>query len=451
MKAGFAIADITPDLGIYLTGYGRPERLADAVHSPLQASVMVLQEGDKICAVVALDWCFVDWALTREIRKGISRAASIPEEHILLPCSHTHSAPHTTYARTLGRTAVDPEEKGIRYVFEQIPVIARTVEEAKNNLRECKAAFGHTTTETGVSRRGSDENGVIAGFIEDPHQIYDNHMTVVSFRDAQTDEDLGILVHASAHNTAMGGSSAISSDWCGVMKRRIRDRYHVPVVFMNGALGDVGPRTNRWCAYRPGLEGYSAGGGDGPSSAEEVGYRAASDALRVLEGMRDFRRDLPLKIHVGQLALPQALSMSREEAASILKEYDPSAGMEKEPDTRYQIAKTLYAAWQEPPEETLELEQTLIAFGPVALVPFPFEMFSIFSLRLRKYGPFEYTLMLSNTNGRNAYLPDRGAFAMGGYEVECLKTIRPCVIKPQAGDLAVSQSLASLRTMMNPE
>ena len=125
--------------------------------------------------------------------------------------------------------------------------------------------------------------------------------------------------------------------------------------------------------------------------------------------------------------------------------------MEKEPDTRYQIAKTLYAAWQEPPEETLELEQTLIAFGPVALVPFPFEMFSIFSLRLRKYGPFEYTLMLSNTNGRNAYLPDRGAFAMGGYEVECLKTIRPCVIKPQAGDLAVSQSLASLRTMMNPE
>jgi hypothetical protein len=74
-------------------------------------------------------------------------------------------------------------------------------------------------------------------------------------------------------------------------------------------------------------------------------------------------------------------------------------------------------------------------------------MFSVFSLRLRKYGPFEYTLLCSNTNGRNAYMPDRGAFACGGYEPDCLKTVRPYVVNPEAGDLAVVQTLKSLREM----
>ena len=42
MKAGFSVADITPELGIYLTGYGNPSRLAEAVHSPLRTTAMVL-------------------------------------------------------------------------------------------------------------------------------------------------------------------------------------------------------------------------------------------------------------------------------------------------------------------------------------------------------------------------------------------------------------------------
>ena len=75
------------------------------------------------------------------------------------------------------------------------------------------------------------------------------------------------------------------------------------------------------------------------------------------------------------------------------------------------------------------------------------EMFSVFSLRLRKYGPFQYTLLTSNTNGRNAYMPDRGAIACGGYEVTCRETIRPYVLKPEAGDLAVAQTFKSLESI----
>ena len=446
MQAGFAISDITPGLGIYLTGYGQPERLAEQVHSPLTATAMVLNEGDTIVAVVSLDWCFVDRELTGYIRKGVSEASGIPEKNILLSCTHTHSAPHTTVMRTLGRLTIDPEQKGVQYAKDSTAAIADAVCRAKNSMRTVEAGFAAGKTETGVSRRGMNEHGVVIKFIADPDAMYDSNMTVCRFIDRNTRETFGILVHCSAHNTAMGGTREISSDWCGVMKKRISDHYNVPVIFINGAIGDVGPRTNR-PVQTPAISGFAAGGGDGAAAAEEVGYRAASDALQLLYGMRDFRDDLPLKVNTSVITLPQEIPMTAEEAEKIIAKYSSSDVNTVEPPQEYQVAKTALETWKKPPEPEFNFEQTVLSFGPLALAPFPFEMFSIFSLRLRKYGPFEYTLLCSNTNGRNAYMPDRGAIACGGYEVSVRKSVRPYVLKPEAGDLAVVQTLESLRSL----
>ncbi|MBR4219962.1 MAG: neutral/alkaline non-lysosomal ceramidase N-terminal domain-containing protein [Victivallales bacterium] len=448
MKTGFAVSDITPELGIYLTGYGMPERLAESVHSPLNATAMYLEDGGTQAVVIGFDWCFVDWELTKSIRKAITDATGVPETNILLCCSHTHSAPHTTYARTLGRVAVDPENKGIDYVFKSIPAIVDAVKRAKEGAKECEAGFSACKTKACTSRRGTDENGKITYlFLCDDDAVHDDNMTTVLFREQGTGELLGIMVHASGHNTAMGGyDRSISSDWCGVMKSRINDTYKVPVLFVNGGFGDMGPRSNRWSQKAAG-KGFSAGGGSGPATASEVGLVAATDALRALADIRDFRSQLPLSVKVGEVRLPQAISMSEEEANAVLARFDSSAENAPEPDLNYQIAKAIAAEYKKPLQPELVFEQTIVAFGPLALVPFPFEVFSVFSLRLRKYGPFQYTLACGNTNGRNAYLPDRAAFAMGGYEPECLKTVRPYVIKPEAGDLAVTQSLAQLRSM----
>lgn len=446
MRVGFAVCDITPETGIYLTGYGHPERLATDVHSKLYASVMVLEDDKNIAAVIALDWCFVDWRLTVAIRNGISEKSGIAANNILMCCSHTHSAPHTTYDRTLGRVAVDPENKGVEYALNCTDALAEAVCRAKSALRPTEAAFAAGKTETGVSRRGMNENGVVAGFLADPDAIYDDNMTVVRFRDRETAEDQGIIVHCSAHNTAMGINTSISSDWCGVMKKRINCQYHVPVLFINGACGDVGPRTS-FAIEGIGFSGYAAGVGDGINSVNEVGYRAAADALKLLSGMRDFTTELPIKLHVSTLNLPQEIPISKEDAETTIAKYEAKDINKTEPPLDYQLSKIALQTWSQPIQNEYSFERTILAFGPLALVPFPYEMFSIFSLRLRKYGPFQYTLMCSNTNGRNAYMPDRGAIASGGYEVTCRKTIRAYVLKPEAGDLAVQMSLAQLRSM----
>ena len=146
MKVGFSVVDITPEFGIYLTGYGCPERLAKELHSPLTATAMVLQDGEKSAAVIGFDWCVIDWELTQDIRHAVFEKTEIPEQNILLCCSHTHSAPHTTNMRTLGRSADDPENKGVEYVkkVELVYPIAHTLQkvypyrEATEHNRECK-------------------------------------------------------------------------------------------------------------------------------------------------------------------------------------------------------------------------------------------------------------------------------------------------------------------------
>ena len=446
MKAGFSVVDITPEIGIYLTGYGLPQRLATGVHSPLTATAMVMKENEKTAVVIGFDWCFIDWELTQEIRRAINEKSGIPEQNILLCCSHTHSAPHTTSMRTLGRVAVDPENKGVEYVKRSIPAIVDGVIRAQESMCEVTACFAAGKTETGVSRRGMDKNGVVTGFIADPDAIYDSNMTAVRFKNSAM-EDVGILIHCSAHNTAMGSANReISSDWCGVMKKRINAYYNVPVLFVNGAIGDVGPRTNYWVSSDT-FFGYSAGVGDGPTSVEEVGYRAASDALKLLENMRDFRADLPLQTNTEIIELPQEIFISKENAQSVLEKYDSGTESCAEPPVEYQLAKIALQTWEKPLQPLCSFEQTVLSFGPLAFAPFPYEVFSVFSLRLRKYGPFPYTLLCSNVNGRGAYLPDRGAIACGGYEPECRKTVNPYVLKPEAGDLAVVQTLNSLEKL----
>ena len=444
MQAGFAVGDITPELGIYLTGYGHPERLAEGVHSPLRATAMVLADGGTSVAVVSLDWCGMPTELATDMRKAIEDATGIPADNVMVCCTHTHSAPNTSPRRTLGRTDIDPEHRGEAYARRSIPTIADTVRRAKEAMREAVAGFGVTECHAGVSRRGMDENGKISRFIADPYQSCDDHLTAARFLDRETGETLGIFLHYGCHNTSMGLSRLISSDWCGVMRERVNDFYHTTVMFVNGAFGDVGPNTNRPIKAE-GVFGTSAGAGDGERSAEEVGLRAATDALRALDGIRDFQGDLPVRARSQEIRMPQALPFDEATAAERVRRYE--ADNTALPEIDYLVAKRVLEHWHLPPEPEKVFTQTVLAFGPVALAAFPFEMFSVFSLRLRKYGPFAYNLLCGSANGGNGYLPDRASIAAGGYEVWWRERGRAYVTCPEAGDVAVTQTLASLRKL----
>ncbi|NLF92569.1 MAG: hypothetical protein GX564_01670, partial [Oligosphaeraceae bacterium] len=172
-----------------------------------------------------------------------------------------------------------------------------------------------------------------------------------------------------------------------------------------------------------------AGGGDGVESVREVGYRAATDAIGALLSIKEFRSRLPLTVKTFSLTLPYQPLLRKEEAEKLLNH-----------DTTWQkeYAQMVLQTWQEPPRSSLAYRQTLLAIGPLAIVPLPGEVFSSISLRTRAASPYQHTLVCSQSNGTVAYLVDREAVARGGYEVATRLRFGPYIFVDDIDDRIVA-------------
>ena len=62
------------------------------------------------------------------------------------------------------------------------------------------------------------------------------------------------------------------------------------------------------------------------------------------------------------------------------------------------------------------MEIQCVAFGPVAIVTNPAELFSVYGILIREASPFEVTIVSELSNGYCGYAPTLSAFRHGVYE-----------------------------------
>ncbi len=430
LKAGFGRTDVTPQLGVRLGGYGVKERPAEEIVDRLHATAMVLEQDGLLAAVINLDWICIEEDIVERIRQGVTQLTGIPGLNVSVCVTHSHSVPNTLNFWGWG-------DRENAYIESVLPEVIRSVVLAKENLREVEAGFAATESLAGVNRRGTTEKGGV-NFQADPQGMFDPTLTVMHFKDAAG--DVGILVHYGAHGTAMGVNRLVSRDWCGVMKDRIEAQYAAPVVYLNGAIGDVGPRTS----HRDG-RGLSGGVGDGLHAVREVGYRAASDAIRALISIREWRKDLKLAVVTEDIFLPYAPLTPLADAQRDMAKWEPRKEEWGSPMCEYKHNQAVVEAHKQPLLKGRNFTQTITCIGPLAIVPMPGEMFSGISLRIRQGSPFQYTLCCSVSNGSVSYLPTREARHRGGYECWVGRAGGAYLLADTIDDALVEQNLKVLR------
>ena len=432
LKAGFGRSDITPELGVRLGGYGVEERPAEQINDRLHSTAIALEQDDLKTILLNLDWICIEEELVKKIRNAINERTGIPQQKITVCTTHSHSVPNTLNFWGWGECEYD-------YVDSVIPAIVDSAELALNNLQEVEVGFATTESLVGVNRRGIDENGNV-NFNSNIQGSFDPTMTVAHFKNKTNGKNVGIIVHYGAHGTAMGCNRIISRDWCGVMKDRIEPQFDAPVFFINGAIGDVGPRTN----YCTGDNNLCAGAGDGIEAVLEVGYRAATDAIRALISIKEWRHDLSIKVYNEDIFIAYAPIISLEEAENGVKEWEPKKHEWGTPMCEYKHHQAVVAAHKEPLKKGRKFPQIITAIGPMAIVPMPGEMFSGISLRIRKGSPFAYTCCASVTNGSLSYLPTREARHRGGYETWVGRATGPYLLADNIDDILVEQNIKLL-------
>jgi hypothetical protein len=257
-------------------------------------------------------------------------------------------------------------------------------------------------------------------------------MTVLRFQGAA--RPLATLIHYGAHPTVLTGRQ-ISRDWPGIMVDRVEALSGAPALFVNGAVGDIAPRSNFMSAV-----------GDGEVALQEVGTRAAMDAMQAYRSVRDWR-DPELAVLSETMTLPYRPLPSLEEAQRGLALSEPDKDKDGPGMMNYKYWGAVIAAHTGTPQASRVYRQTLLQVGPVAFVPIPGEPFAEIVLRLREHSPFAHTLCLSTTCGNIGYLPTRESLHRGGYEVWVAKAFGAYIPAENIDDVLVEENLKQLRAL----
>lgn len=400
---GAARRDITPSIGTCLFGY-RPNHQSTSLHDPLNVTAVAFSDGAETSVLLTVTVAEIGNEIAAEIRSKAGEAVGVPAENIVVSATHTHSAPNCVGMEGWGD--VDwPYVNGIL-----IPACADAAKEACDSLVPAEIGIGTTKSDVGINRRQINRDGNVS-LGQNPFGCYDPEMTVISLRAKESKKGIVNIVHYGCHGTAAGCNREISRDWSGIMCDRLEADSGVLTSFWNGCEGDVGPRLTN---------GLTVGN---IRYVEELGGVAAADANRAWKAIRVWK-DGTLKLFKGTVTLPYK---PRPDLATVRENLARYTGRE---DQLINIDRLVYSHWRDTEKavaagdvapEAYTFGQTLVSIGDVVFVPFPYEVFSEITLRLRAYSPFAHTLSLSCTNGSNAYLPCESELVRGGYEVACFQ------------------------------
>jgi hypothetical protein len=400
LRVGFSRAEITPSIGTPLGGYlGRPQFYAIGIHDPLYASAIALEAGTREVLLFSLDLLGLTPERSLALSQAVARAAKLPQEAIVIACTHTHSGPNTLPLRGIP----DVAEEYYDYLEERLKQAGLA---ALRRLRPARLQVGAGKSDVGANRRAPAQNTI--QLRENPSGTYDDTLLVLRFVDADFQDPLGLVAIYGCHLTALGASNMlISAEWAGLAMRSLEQEFAHPCVFLNGAFGNVNPRGRDETWQR----------------TEQIAAQFAADCKRALAAATP-EPELPLCLVRRTVQLPLAPLAAEEEIHRMLAEANAvlEASPADEISRRLAAVRRAYAqAVQERRisctwEESRPAELVGLRIGSVALLGMPGEVFAEYAIWLRQGSPFRHTMVLGNVGYELGYLPTAAAFAEGGYE-----------------------------------
>jgi len=222
IRAGFAKTDITPEVGgekpVYIAGYGQ-NRVATGVHDPLYARAVVLDDGEKQIAMVAVDVVGIFYPEVQTIREAL------PDfEYVMVAATHNHEGPDTMgiWGPSIFKSGIDPD-----YLAMVRARVIEAVQAAAENLAPSKAGYG--TAQDDSLLRDSREP-----------KAYDGVLRVVKFDDSASGKPRGLVVQWNCHPEAMDSKNTeITADFPFATIALLEAKYNCPVVYFSGPVGGL--------------------------------------------------------------------------------------------------------------------------------------------------------------------------------------------------------------------
>ena len=415
LRAGAAVADISPTTLPALRNGGFLQASSDLIDDRLHARCLVLNDGTQTLAIVIVDSCMFPRTLCDEIKRLAAEQTGIATDRILISATHTHSAP-SAEDLCLG---CGQDDAYVKFVPAEV---AQAIADAQANLQPAKAGWTAVDASeftncrrwiTRSDRVGSDPFGdrtvraMMHPGYQNPNYVspagpIDRWLSVLSVVSAKDDTPICIMANLSMHY--FGAGAGFSADYFGEVARLVevgigkiggRPAPHVVGVMSQGTSGDL-----HWMDYSRPRRGISR-----QQYSEGV-------ADRVLEAWKTIKHqpNLPLAMAEKRLMIRRRTpSSQRLEWARPINRNRGDVPPKNQTEVYAQQAEWIH----ENPETEVVLQAVRI--GALGITAIPNEVYGITGLKLKRQSPLALTFNLELANGGAGYIPPPEQHRLGGY------------------------------------
>ncbi len=432
LSAGAATREITPAGQVALYGYPHVERLANGMHDPLLASVLVLRNAGRTVVLAALDLLMLEPPVARSLRRAVAEAAGCDESGVLISCTHTHSGPVTSRLIGWGNdsTIPAPDPDYLNHVRAQLAAAAR---DAAASAVPAELAW------TQADATGVGGNRLADGGVTDPG------CGVLAVRQAGGGDPLALALIYGMHPTVLHeDSTLVSADFPYYTRRHLVEQLgrDIPVLYHTAPCGNQSPRRF--------VQGQTF------DEAERLGRKLGSAVWEALVALprQGWQRDATLDGRMTAVDLPRNPIRPHAEAEQLLADYrERYARLQREGAPRAEVRTAECAVFGA--EGTLGLAQAEadgqlaqrlrdympadvqgLRIGDTAVIGLPGECFTEYGLAIKRQTPYP-AFAVSLVNGDlQGYIVTPEAAQSGGYEAT------NAVFAPESGAVLVEAALS---------
>jgi len=377
LKAGIAKVDITPPVGVYLTGFGNREKPSMGVKLPLKAKCLVLKDEKEKIALIGADLIGLGKKVTQEIKKSIKEKTGI--ENVVILCSHTHSGPETS--NLINMAAVDETYLNI------LPrILAGGVFSASQDMEEIEIGSGK-----GKAR------GLTFNRRKNTFTPVDEEVNILKIKG---NNFLIHLVNYTCHGVVLGPQNLlIYPDYPGEVQRYAEMYLGGVVMFTNGCCGNIDP-----------ISYYRKWGSGTFTEAERMGKIIAAETLKISLNIKT-SSEIKLSFKKKEIKLPLTWPKVSE-VENLYKEAKDYANLHKgyAQNMITWSEKVLKRVKEKDTPSHLFSEIYLLSLNDTALISLPGEVYVQIGQKIKRESSFSHTLVLGYANEVVGYIASKDDF-----------------------------------------
>jgi hypothetical protein len=392
--AGVAKINISPELPIWLSGYGGRNKPAATKHDDLWAKALVIEDAAGHRAVlVTTDLVGLPRDLSADVSEQVEKRYKLPRSAIALCASHTHSGP-VVRGNLMAMYSLDEDQtRRIKeYKSQLADKLVAVIGKAMDSLEPAKLSWGVGEADFAVNRRNNKE-GQVKKLIEEQKLVGPTDHELPVLEVTSDDGTLRAVVGGYACHATVLSDYFISADWPGAGQNILQKRHPGAIaIFVAGCGGDQNPLPRRSIAL---MEKYGREFADGVDAALKNSMHPLAPTLKTV---------------YEEIDLPFGKLPTRAELTALTGDKPPLGRWSKYMLAEWDRDGSLPATYPHYPVQVWRLgnDLTWVLLGGEVVVDY--------SLRLKaELGPKKIWVS-SYTNDVMAYIPSRRVLGEGGYE-----------------------------------